>query len=205
MDIDLRQKSIGVFGNHECGKSHFLKKVAQSYDTVVFDPLKEYDPQAHDVFRPERTDQEFLENSIDSFIGDIKDTKKAGQASWELFIMSEVSSYIPNNSYGGNVNQFLNYYRHSLEEQGWDIGFAYDARRPAKVSADLREITKYFAIFGGIKGANDIKLLNNMNSGLGDAVKELDTPFDQEKGPDHTPYEFILVYPDRSWKKFPPI
>lgn len=205
MDIDLRRKSLGVFGNHECGKSHFLKKLAQSYDTVVFDPLREYDPQNHDVLRPERTDQEFLENRIDSFIGDIKDTKQAGEAQWELLIMSEVSSYISNNHYGGNVNQFLNYYRHSLEEQGWDIGFTYDARRPAKVSADLREITKYFVIFGGIKGANDIKALNQMNQGLGDAVRELDTPFDQEKGPNHTPYEFILVYPDRSWKKFPPI
>ena len=205
MDIDLRRKSIGVFGNHECGKSYFLKKLAQSYDTVVFDPLKEYDPQSHDVYRPEKTTQDFLEDSCDSFVGDIKDTKQAGQAQWELLILSEVSSYISDNHYGGNINQFLNYYRHDLEEQGWDIGFAYDARRPAKVSADLREVTKYFAIFGGIKGANDIKALNQMNSGLGDAVKELDTPFDQDKGPDHTPYEFILVYPDRSWKKFPPI
>ncbi len=205
MKIDLNNKSIGVFGNHECGKSHFLKHLASKKDSVVFDPLKEYNSQKHDVYRPARTNQEYLESEINSFIRDIKDTKKAGQSNWDFFVMSEVSSYIPNNSYGGNVNQFLNYYRHSLEEEGWDIGFGYDARRPAKVSADLREITKYFAIFGGIKGGNDIKALNQINSGLGEAVKQLDTPFDRNKGEDHTPYEFIMVYPDRSWEKFDPI
>ena len=205
MDIDLKKNSLGVFGSHRCGKSHFLKKVGQNYDTVVFDVLREYDSQKYDVYRPQNSTQDHLEESVNNLIGDIRDTKKAGKASWELFIMSEVSSYISNNHYGGNVNQFLNYYRHDLDNQGWDMGFAYDARRPAKVSADMREITKYFAIFGGIKGQNDIKALNNMNQGLGEAVKNLDTPFDQEKGPNHTPYEFILVHPDRSFQRMPPI
>lgn len=209
MQIDLHKKSIGVFGNHECGKSHFLKSVAENYNSVVFDPLQEYNPQKHDVYRPKKTNQDYLETKVDSFVGDVKDTqkhkKKNNEELWKLLIFSEVSSYISNNHYGGNINQFLNYYRHTLEERGWELGFAYDARRPSKVSADMREVTKYFACFGGIKGHNDIKALNNMNKGLGDAVKNLDTPFDQNKGENHNPYEFILVYPDRSWEKFDPI
>lgn len=209
MDLNLNQKSIGVFGNHECGKSHFLKKIGSKKNSVVYDPLQEYDSNQFDVWRPQKTNQEFMEKDVDNFIRDVKDTqqhnKKNNKDMWDFLIFSEASSYLRNNAYGGNINQFLNYYRHDIGNQGWELGFGYDARRPAKVSADLREITKYFAIFGGIKGANDIKALNQINSGLGDEVKKLDTPFDQNKGNNHTPYEFILVYPDRSFRKFSPI
>lgn len=168
--------------------------------------------------RPESDQKDQLEKEFDRFIGDLRDTKQQDQADWDMAVFSEVSSYLPNNGYGQNVNNFLNYYRHDLDNQGWDMGAMYDARRPAKVSADLREVTKYFVIFGGIKGLNDIKALNSIASGLGDRARELDTPFDRDcpecsQSPepetcsqqDHNPFEFLLVYPDRSFERFDPI
>lgn len=218
MKIDFSRKLIGVFGSHECGKSRFIKTASGSYDTVVFDTLREYDENKFDVYRPRSDQKDALENEANSFIGDIRETKQKDKADWDMVVLSEASSYLRNNGYGQNINNFLNYYRHDLDNQGWEMGGMYDARRPAKVSSDLREVTKYFVIFGGIKGLNDVKALNSIADGLGDRAKQLDTPFDRDcpecsqspdpelcSNPDHSPFEFLLVYPDRSFERFDPI
>lgn len=205
MEVDFSNKMVCVFGGHECGKTHWVKKMASNYNTVVYDVLGEYDSQKFDTYTPKSDRYPALGDEFDDFLGDIRTMKKKGEHSWDMMVCDEASSVIPQKGYGGNVNNFLNYYRHSLDERGWDMGAVFMARRPAKVHTDAVEVSKYLVLLGGIKGDNDIKKLNSIASGLGDAAAELDTPFDQERGEDHRPYEFILVYPDRSWQKFPPL
>ena len=206
IDIDPTNTLIGVFGGHNCGKSYFMKTMTSKYRTVVFDPLREYNPEKFDVYRPESDRQDRMTKEYNQFLRDLRDTQRVKETpKYELLISSEISSYLRNGSYGTHINNFLNYYRHPIDERGWDIGGLYDARRPAKVHADLREVTPYKIIFGGISGSNDLRALDNMATGLSDAVRKLDTPFDRDKGPGHFPYEFIVVYPDNNFEVCAPI
>lgn len=223
MQVSFKRKMVCVFAGHECGKTEWVKRCIENYDPVVYDVLGEYDSQKFDTYTPKSDSYPALGDEFDDFLGDIREVKKSDEdahedQNWDMLVCDEASSVVPQKGYGGNVNNFLNYYRHSLEEKGWDMGAIFMARRPAKVHTDVVEVSKYMVLLGGIKGHNDIKKLNEISTGLGDAAQDLDTPFDQDceecssspdpepcENPEHRPFEFILVYPDRSWEKFGPL
>lgn len=198
MRVNFSNKLVSVFGLHETGKSYFVKQMSENYDTVVFDILNEYDENKHDVWRPEQDQYPEIQDEFDDFVGYIREQKRQNEARWGMMVCDEASTVLPNKKgMPSNVNNFLNYYRHSLDEKGWDMGGVFVARRPARVNTNIVELSRYLVIFR-VTGKNDIKYLNSIASGLGDEASKLGSG-------DRPEHEFILVHPDRNYEVMPPL
>jgi len=110
-----------------------------------------------------------------------------------MLLLDEASTVFPNaKPLQPIANNFLNYYRHATKEGGWNMGAMFICRRPARLNTSLVELSRYIIIFT-LKGKNDIQYLNNTAAGLGDAVLEL------------SGHEFIVVTPNRTFKRYPAI
>ena len=198
MKVDFDNKLISIFGLHETGKTHFAKTIASQYHTAVYDVLGEYDPEKYDVWRPDHDQYPEVQEEFDRFLKYIREQKVEGNAQWEMLVCDEASTVLPNKkSLDSNINNFLNYYRHSLDEKGWDMGGMFIARRPARVNTNIVELSRYIIIFR-VTGKNDIKYLNQIADGLGDDASKLGSG----DRPDH---EYILVHPDRKYQIMEPL
>lgn len=195
---DFNNKLITIIGLHETGKSHFAKRLSRKYDNVVFDILGEYDTKKNDVWLPENDQFPEVQKEFDTFLKYTREQKQKGNADWDMMILDEASTVLPNKkSLDTHINNFLNYYRHTVEEKGWDMGGVFIARRPARLNTNVVELSRYIVVFR-VTGKNDVKYLNGISSGLGDEASKLG----QGDRPDH---EFILVNPDRSYQLMNPL
>jgi len=223
MKVDLDNKLVSIFGLHETGKTHLAKEISGNYDTAVFDVLGEYSEKDFDIWKVQNDSYPEVQKEFDRFLDYLRDSKAEEEGDWEMLVCDESSTVHPNGkSMPSTMNNFLNYYRHKVEEKGWDMGGIFMARRPARVNTNIVELSRYLFIFR-VTGKNDIRYLNdvsrqtfkreyieenfNMNpSGSGEYVEiglgSMASKLGSEGRPDH---EFILVNPDRSFKVMNPI
>ena len=187
MELDLTRKIFTVFGLNLSGKSYFVKNaIIPHYRCLVWDPNKEYDLNAADVYRPKSMAYPASAYEVEQFLTKIV---KPGKGKWDLVIFDEANSTFPvSRPLLPIMLDFLNNYRHD----SWgNLGVGFITRRPAQLFTDFVACSHIIFSFGN-KGSQDISRLNSEASGLGDLVKQLSN------------HEFVIVNQDRTYAKYPP-
>jgi len=187
MDIDLTKKIVCVFGLNLSGKSYFVKNaVIPNYKSLIFDPNGEYDHNSGDVYRPKYNNYPNIALENEEFLRFVKRNK----GNWDLVIWDEADDIFPlNKPLFSNMANLKGKYRHD----NWgNLGIVFICRRPAQLYTDFPELAHYIVTFGS-KGKNDIQRMNDISKGLGDDARNLSN------------YEYILVNPDRTYIRMPPI
>ena len=183
MNFDLVRKTFCAFGLRGTGKSTLANHIAEAFGpgALVYDTLHEAPLTAnYDIYQP------LQRNSVpelEAVIVKIKDGAK-----YNLFMIDEANRFAP--SKPAPLPEELADLNDQCRHYGMTVG--YIARRPCQLNQDLTELSDYLFVFH-LKGNRDIRYLEDMARGLGDAVLEL------------TGFQFVLVMPDRSFSVQGPI
>lgn len=183
MKLELRRKTFCIFGLRGSGKSTLMDHLAGLFPaaTLLYDTLGEAPADAaYHTYKPT------ARNSIpelESVIVAIKDARR-----FQLFLIDECNRFAPSKpaplpEHLADLNDQCRHY---------DLSVGYIARRPVQLNQDLTELSDYIFIFH-LKGVRDVKYLDDMAAGLGQAVLDL-------KG-----FGFVVVMPDRSFYVSRPI
>ena len=185
MDVELTRKTWCVFGYKESGKSILAKTIAARYGSkaLYYDVLHEVPETA--AFHAYQPKNRHNVQELESIIKLVKNGKQ-----YRMFIIDEANRYCPPKPrvLPDGVADMNDWCRHPQ----YNLSVGYIARRPVQINTDLVEIADYLFIFQ-LGGKNDLQYLNDLRSGLGDAVLNL------------PPHHFALVYPNRTWKIFNPV
>lgn len=204
MDIDLCKTIFCAFGMNRSGKSYYIKNaIIPYYRCIIFDPNGEYAkpdkdkkgkiigiyrPEMCDHYQPKKTSYPGIAREFDDFL----DWFKKHKGEYELLIVDEADTVFPNKRpLFPNADNLKGKFRHP--EWG-GIGFGLACRRPAQLFTDFPGLAWYLYLFGN-KGSADVQRLNMESEGLGDLVRTLDPK----------KHEWVLVNPDRSYTRMPPI
>ncbi len=175
MNVDLRSKTWCMFGLRGSGKSTLANHIANEFGSraLVYDTLHESPATArYDVYQPKNRNNT---GELESII------QRLPESGYKLFVIDEANRYAPPKP--SPLPPMLADLNDQCRHYG--ISVCYIARRPVQLNQDLTELADYLFIFH-LKGKSDIRYLNDLSDGLGDAVLSL-------KG-----YQYILVLPDRS-------
>lgn len=183
MNLNLVRKTFCCFGLRGSGKSTLANYIADLFGprALVYDTLHEAPEGAsYAVYRPK------TRNSVPELESVIVSIK--GSTPFDLFMIDEANRYAPSKPapLPGELADLNDQCRH------YGISVGYIARRPCQLNQDLTELSDYLFIFQ-LKGVRDIRYLDEISGGLGDAVLGLQA------------YQFVLVMPDRSFTVQPPI
>ena len=183
----FERKTWAVFGLKGSGKSTLAKTIAYTYreNCLYYDTLKEVpkDAPIH-AYKP-KNNQDVTE--LEDIIAALKGM---GARRYKMFIIDEANRFCPPKPHPlpQGVADMNDWCRHPQ----YALSVGYIARRPVQINTDLTEICDYLFIFQ-LAGVNDIKYLDSMRAGLGEAVRAL------------PPYHFALVHPDRTWEICAPV
>lgn len=171
-----------IFGLNETGKTTLAKKiVGHAKNPMVFDIKNEY--QKFNRYTPETRQYPDVAEEFDLFY---KKAIEGNSSKYNLLLIDECNRVAPNKRplpYGlSELNDF--YAPHHM-----DLPFISICRRPSQLNTDLVSLTQKMVIFR-LTGKSDKQRLNQEVEGLGDTVAKL-------KG-----HNFVVVYPDRTYKKF---
>ena len=180
--LNLKSKSACIFGLPDSGKSTLANFIASRYGTAAFiyDTLHEYPETPFDCYVPKNR-QSVTE--LEAVIRRVLASRR-----YSLFLIDETNRFCPSKPAPlppavADLNDFRAHY---------ELSVIYIARRPVQLNQDLTELAHYLFIFK-LTGKNDIQYLNDLASGLGDAVSTL------------KPYHFVVVFPDRTFAVFNPV
>lgn len=177
MNVDLVRKTFCIFGLRGTGKSTFANHIADQFGStaLVYDTLHEAPiTSGYDIYQPKlRSSAAELEAIITRI--------KVSQ--YDLFMIDEANRFAP--SKPAPLPAELADLNDQCRHYGLTVG--YIARRPCQLHQDLTELSDYLFIFH-LKGNRDIRYLDEISGGLGDAVLSL------------TGFQFVLVLPDRSFR-----
>ena len=183
--LDLREKTVSIFGLKGSGKSSLLKAiVVEEPQHFIWDPLRELPDSLGGVEMRRYYPRE-------------KDSEEEAA----LFVR-RVASELPNNKLLAfdEANQIARP-RARLPKALRDLadfsrhlgtGLVWIARRPVTLHTDLVELSDYICCYT-LAGKNDQQYLNSLSRGLGDLVPKLPR------------YHFALVRPDRSYTVCAPV
>lgn len=183
--IDLTRKTWAAFGYKGGGKSTLAQFIAASEGAacLYYDTLHEVPDEVkfHSYAPNNRQSMAELENIVTL----VKNSK-----GYRMLIIDEANRYckpkpVPLPQFIADMNDWC---RHPQ----YNLSVGYIARRPVQLNTDITEIADYLFIFQ-LGGKNDIQYLNDLRSGLGDAVQNL------------KPYHFVVAVQDRSWRVMAPI
>ena len=177
---DITNKRFVILGLQGSGKTVLAKNFLKSVkDSIVYDIHHEYvginrylaeHRQVH-AYKP--NDPALME--LNNFVSQI--VINSGQI--RLFVLDEANRFCPNHRPLPSSILNLN------DDQRHDrIAFGTIARRPAQLNTDLVELAHYLFIFR-LPGKNDYIYLEELASGLGDAVQALQD------------YHFVIVNQNR--------
>jgi len=180
--FDLENKAFSLFGLPDGGKSTLVCYIANQFGSAafVYDTLSEYPPEPFDSYAPK--DQYSVEE-MESVIRAAMRSRR-----YKLIVIDEANRFCPPKPAPlpqavADLNDWRAHY---------GIAAGYIARRPVQLNQDLTELSQYIISFG-LKGKNDIKYLNDLSAGLGDAVSQLG------------PYQFVVMDQLRNYQVFNPI
>lgn len=178
-----------IFGKKKEGKSNFLQYALSQEkhrNALLYDVCREHEAMPDGIrYLPEYRNGEKaraeLGGVIDRFV-----TGNDRERRPDLLVMEEVSRLAPNG--GGSPDELydvVDLNRH------YGMGVVGVARRPAQVETTLVELADHIVVFY-VDGPNDIRKLNNLSDGLGDAANELDK------------YHYIVAS-GRDWQEYKPV
>lgn len=185
MELNLKGKTAVIFGLKGSGKSNLAATIAESYggQCLIYDALGEYSASAsYDRYVPnDRNSTAELETIIRAVMRSRK---------YRLFIIDEAHRPAPPKPAPlplalRDLNDFC---RH----EQYNISVLFISQRPVKLHQDITEQADYLMIFR-LAGTNDQKYLNELSSGLGDAVPKL------------ADYHFMLVNQKREYQLMQPV
>lgn len=183
MNIELRRKAFAIFGLRGSGKSTLMDHLAGLFPaaTLLYDTLGEApNDAAYHVYHPKARNSAA---ELETVIAAIKDGRR-----FQLFLIDECNRFAPSKPAPlpeelADLNDQCRHY---------DLSVGYIARRPVQLNQDLTELSDYIFIFH-LAGHSDIRYLDDMAAGLGQAVLGLKD------------FEFVVVLRDRSFYVSSPI
>jgi DNA helicase HerA-like ATPase len=157
----LRGKQIGVFGMRGTGKTTWTKWLLRKFKKpVVFDPLNEYADFTRYVPETREAGDE-LKAEFSHFWNTIN-RKRIG-----CMAVDEANRIAPNRETPSPaLRDIIDLGRHE------SITYILIARRPTQITTDAVELVDYLVFFR-LDGKNDIKYINDIKEGMGDAVAGL--------------------------------
>jgi len=180
--LDLESKGFAIFGLPDSGKSTLANSILNSYGSraFIFDTLGEYADGPYDSYIPkERNNPEELEVVTRNILAARR---------YSLFIIDETNRFCPSKPTPlpdaiADLNDWRAHY---------NLAVGYIARRPVQLNQDLTELAHYLFVFQ-LDGKNDVRYLNDLKDGLGDAVTNL------------APYHFVLYKKGAGFKVYAPV
>ena len=178
--LNLKGKRICIVGLQGSGKSYLSKYLLQNFRRVfIIDPMDEYQIIDRDRNRVRIVIKD--ETIPDVVYETIENTNL------DLLVVDEISRFAPSRK---AQNKRLRDYADACRHLG--TTFMGIARRAGQVFTDYVELAHYMFIFR-LRGKNDGIWLANQAEGLPSTVHGLNQ------------YEFVCLYPDRTYEVFPPV
>lgn len=167
-EISFKGKIVCVFGPPGSGKTNFIKHIFSKppYSRHwIYDPMREYDPETHNVIRPQFRRYENgngeLNDVVDSLIHENNPASRP-----RYFIVDEANRLIPNRKDPGpGVADLIDFNRHIHP----GIGFWAVSRRPAQINTDIENLANEYFVFGS-RGKNDRSAYANIATDLPDLI-----------------------------------
>ena len=164
---------ITVVGLPGAGKTVWCEKYAEDYirrreGVLVVDPIKSFKISRTTIFHTKATTptdevEALLKRAcIDPFNEKIPLAKR-----YRLLILDEVSRYYPNGKPLPENIGFINDFNRHM-----DLSLVSVARRMTQIATDLPELSHRLIIYKQ-RGINDLKRLEDLAKGLGDACEKL--------------------------------
>lgn len=191
MATDDRILIVGLQGS---GKTFYAKNLIKEHlktnkgRVLVLDIMEEYKPTGKtDVFRPKNKGMPLKEAEIclKTMINEPK--RLLGKCAYSLLVIDETGQYYPNKSILPPEFSLINHTMRHIP-----IRLVCITRRISQIHTDLSELASEMVIFRQT-GFNDIRRLNEIAAGLGEAASELK---------DH---RYIKVNSDRTYSINEPI
>lgn len=179
-----------VIGKKGCGKSNFIQHLLSDdryRNTLIFDTCREHGNANLPRYCPTHRRGEKARAELGKVLSAYAVTdREYRDIRPDLVVLEELSRYAPSQGkMAEELGELVDLARH------YDVGLIGVARRPAQIDTDTVELADWLVIFR-VDGDNDVKKLNRLSSGLGDAAADL---------PD---YHFI-VYDGSDWKVHKPV
>jgi hypothetical protein len=184
LDIDIEDKRFVVLGLQGTGKSYLVKGILKNTpSSIVYDVMREHTGLNRYIVDHRENSREGIAE-LNHFVNQV--VIASGQI--RLFVLEEANRYCPPKPapLPQSILDLNDLQRH------FKITFGSVARRPVQLHTDLVELAHYLFIFR-LVGINDLKYLEAVAEGLGEAVRRLKD------------YHFILVNPDRTYQEHKPI
>lgn len=171
MKIELFGRQTMVFGKKGMGKSNFVQHLLADdryRNTLVFDTNREHANTNLPRYCPKHRRGDEARAELGELLSRYVVTdREYRDIRPDLVVLEELSRYAPNRgSMADELGEFIDLARH------YDVGLLGVARRPAQVDTDTVELADNTVIFR-VDGDNDVKKLNRLSSGLGDAAADL--------------------------------
>jgi len=161
MEFDFDRKMYCIFGLNASGKTNLAKDICRKRKAIIFDTLGEYHRE-FDAWVPKSKSYPGIAYEFEDFIKWVQTQKK-----YDAIHVSEASTIFPKmKPLMPEMRKFFDTYRHH------GVSFGFDCRRPAQLATDLVELSHYIFAFN-LKGVNDIKFFNNMNSNIENTIFNL--------------------------------
>lgn len=190
MKIEAFGRQGMVLGKKGQGKSNFVQHLLTQdryRNTLVFDTNREHANTNLPRYVPKHRRGDKARAELGEVLSRYVVTdREYRDIRPDLVVLEELSRYAPSRgSMAEELGEFIDLARH------YGVGLIGVARRPAQVDTDTVELADWLVIFR-VDGDNDVKKLNRLSSGLGDAAADL---------PD---YHF-LVYDGADWAVHEPV
>ena len=174
MNLELHAKRFCVFGLNDSGKSNFVKWLVRQWPgAAVYDVMHEYSQHTPENYVPtykQASPQGIEELNMFCSTEVINNPTKP-----PAFILEEANRYCPPKP----SRLPAGILRINDENAHYGMAFGVVCRRPTQLHQDLIELSHY-RVFFRLNGSNDVRYLNELHAGLGDAVAQLQ------------PYQFIV-------------
>ncbi len=160
--LELSNKGTALFGLPDSGKSTLANYILTRFGSqgFIYDTLNEFNAEPYDSYSPKnRNSIPELESIIRPVFNSLR---------YRLIVIDETNRYCP--SKPAPLPQAI------ADLNDWrahfNVGVIYIARRPVQLNQDLTELA-HFVICFHLDGVNDVRYLNDLKNGLGDAVSGL--------------------------------
>jgi hypothetical protein len=184
MQLEVENRVTAVFGLRKSGKSTWGRWILREYGelAIVYDTLHEYPDGPYDSYRPQDR------YSVDEYERATRAIMSSRR--YSIYTIDESNRYNP--SKPSPLPQATADLNDWCRHEEYQLGCIHIARRPVQLNQDITELADNLIIFQ-LRGLNDIKYLDGLSAGLGNAVSQL------------PPFHFVLVNPDRSFQVCPPV
>lgn len=189
--LNLKTSLVNVFGPGESGKSNFIKHLLSqpAYRRhVVFDPMKEFDPDQFNVYRPDHIDyDEGGNDELNSFLSRVLDWP--AEIRPRYIVVDEAANFIPggNKPIGAMVNRVAQHNTHIKP----GLTLITSNRHPTDLDNTIREMYDHMFVFGARGRGADA--LDALVKGLSDEVASTGE------------YEFVHVDQQGNSRVFEPV